>query len=49
MILKISRIVGLIALFIGCSQVIAAEYEFKLHHFLSPKSPAHAKMLAPWA
>lgn len=27
----------------------AAEFEFKLHHFLSPKSPAHAKMLVPWA
>lgn len=26
----------------------AAEFEFKLHHFLSPKAPAHAKMLAPW-
>lgn len=28
---------------------IAAEFEFKLHHFLSPKAPAHSKMLAPWA
>lgn len=27
----------------------AAEFEFKLHHFLSTKAPAHAKMLAPWA
>ncbi|MES0828400.1 TRAP transporter substrate-binding protein [Ruegeria sp. SCP11] len=27
----------------------AAEYEFKLHHFLSPKAPAHAQMLEPWA
>ena len=26
----------------------AAEFEFKLHHFLSPKAPAHSKMLAPW-
>lgn len=27
----------------------AADFEFKLHHFLSPKAPAHAKMLEPWA
>lgn len=27
----------------------AAEFEFKLHHFISPKSPAHHKMLVPWA
>ncbi len=27
----------------------AAEFEFKLHHFLSPKAPAHTKMLTPWA
>jgi len=26
----------------------AAEFDFKLHHFLSPKAPAHSKMLAPW-
>ena len=28
---------------------VAAEYDLKLHHFLSPKAPAHTKMLAPWA
>ncbi|MBT6094458.1 MAG: TRAP transporter substrate-binding protein [Rhodospirillaceae bacterium] len=27
----------------------AADIELKLHHFLSPKAPAHSKMLAPWA
>lgn len=27
----------------------AADFEFKLHHFLSPKAPAHTKMLEPWA
>jgi TRAP-type C4-dicarboxylate transport system substrate-binding protein len=27
----------------------AAEFAFKLHHFLGPKAPAHAAMLAPWA
>lgn len=28
---------------------IAAEFEFKLHHLLSAKAPAHTKMLEPWA
>jgi TRAP-type C4-dicarboxylate transport system substrate-binding protein len=27
----------------------AAPIEMKLHHFLGPKSPAHAQMLVPWA
>lgn len=27
----------------------AAEYEFKLHHLLSAKAPAHVAMLEPWA
>ena len=49
MLFKICRFAGLIALIIGFNQAVAAEYEFKLHHFLSPKSPAHAKMLVPWA
>lgn len=26
-----------------------AEFKFTLHHFLGPKAPAHAAMLAPWA
>jgi TRAP-type C4-dicarboxylate transport system substrate-binding protein len=26
-----------------------AEVSLKLHHFLGPKAPAHAKMLQPWA
>ena len=30
-------------------QAAAEEYEFKLHHMLSPKSPAHMNMLEPWA
>ena len=29
--------------------VSAQEFTFKMHHFLSAKSPAHAKMLVPWA
>ena len=28
---------------------LAADYTFKLHHFLGPKAPAHSKMLEPWA
>jgi len=28
---------------------LAQQHAFKLHHFLGPKSPAHAQMLAPWA
>lgn len=28
---------------------VAQEFTFKLHHLLSEKSPAHAKMLEPWA
>jgi len=48
---KILLGVGITALSIlGFSAtVMAAEHEFKLHHFLSPKAPAHTKMLAPWA
>ncbi|MHA1548837.1 MAG: TRAP transporter substrate-binding protein [Alphaproteobacteria bacterium] len=26
-----------------------AEFDFKLHHFLGPKAPAHTQMLEPWA
>jgi len=43
---------GLAALALSCfaaGSAGAAEFEFKLHHFLSPKAPAHTKMLAPWA
>ena len=28
---------------------LAAEHEFKLHHFIGEKAPAHAQMLVPWA
>lgn len=34
---------------LGASAVFAAEFEFKLHHFISPKATAHSKMLVPWA
>ena len=49
MLFKLSRLAGLLFLIVGSNQAVAAEYEFKLHHFLSPKSPAHAKMLVPWS
>jgi TRAP-type C4-dicarboxylate transport system substrate-binding protein len=31
------------------SAASAQQHTFKLHHFLGPKSPAHAQMLEPWA
>ena len=31
------------------AQAQAAEFEFKLHHLLPAKAPAHTKMLEPWA
>lgn len=34
---------------VGATSASAAEYEFKLHHFLGEKAPAHTKMLVPWA
>ncbi len=33
----------------GASSAAAADYEFKLHHFLGEKAPAHTQMLVPWA
>ena len=50
-ILKTASAVALTAAVsaLGATQALAAEYDFKLHHFLSPKAPAHSKMLAPWA
>lgn len=45
-------IVGAAALAAGLTMaggVSAQEIELKLHHFLSPKAPAHTQMLEPWA
>lgn len=42
---------GILAVSAVClsgGMAVSAEFEFKLHHFLSPKAPAHSKMLAPW-
>ncbi len=38
-----------IALGLAASAASAQEFKLKLHHFLSPKAPAHAQMLEPWA
>jgi TRAP-type C4-dicarboxylate transport system substrate-binding protein len=31
------------------SSAIAQEFQFSIHHFLSPKAVNHAQMIAPWA
>ncbi|MEC9199110.1 MAG: TRAP transporter substrate-binding protein [Pseudomonadota bacterium] len=38
-----------LALALAASASYAQEYKLKLHHFLSPKAPAHTQMLEPWA
>lgn len=40
---------GLAIALLTSANAFAAEFEFKLHHFLSTKAPAHSKMLKPWA
>lgn len=40
---------GLALGIVGASAGYAAEFEFKLHHFLSAKAPVHTQMLEPWA
>ena len=42
-------IVGIAGLAAAAGSADAAEVTLKLHHFLPPVAPAHAKMLAPWA
>ncbi|MEO1091049.1 MAG: TRAP transporter substrate-binding protein [Pseudomonadota bacterium] len=44
-----ATVVAMAALLLGTTAANAAEYEFKLHHFLSQKAPAHTDMLVPWA
>ena len=44
-----SMLLGAAAVAAGAGFARAAEFEFKLHHFLSAKAPAHAQMLEPWA
>ncbi|MBP0483507.1 TRAP transporter substrate-binding protein [Sagittula salina] len=38
-----------IALGLVAGAAAAQEHTLKLHHFLSPKAPAHTQMLEPWA
>ena len=40
---------GLALALASSTAAFAQEFELKLHHFLSPKAPAHTKMLVPWA
>ena len=40
---------GVAALSLTSLSAFAAEFEFKLHHLLSAKAPAHTQMLEPWA
>lgn len=39
----------LATLFLSGAASYAAEFDFKLHHLLSAKAPAHTQMLEPWA
>lgn len=49
-LLKTKALIAASALLLaGVSGAMAQEHTFKLHHLLSAKSPAHAKMLVPWA
>ena len=44
-----NAIMGTALFVLGTTSAFAADYEFKLHHFLGEKAPAHSQMLAPWA
>lgn len=49
-ITKRALIVGATMLMSGfASSTIAAEFNFSIHHFLSPKAGTHTKMIEPWA
>ena len=39
---------GAVLSFAAASTSMAAEFNFKFHHLLGPKSPAHTKMIVPW-
>ncbi|WP_367384915.1 TRAP transporter substrate-binding protein [Lentilitoribacter sp. EG35] len=48
-IVKRALIVGVTALMSGfASSALAAEFNFSIHHFLSPKAGTHTKMIEPW-
>ncbi|MDX1527150.1 MAG: TRAP transporter substrate-binding protein [Gammaproteobacteria bacterium] len=47
---KISGLLaGMVAAIMFTASAGAAEVTLTVHHFLSPKSPAHASFIAPWA
>ena len=46
---KIAAVCAALSLAFAAPAAAEPEFTLKLHHFLSPKSAAHAKMLAPWA
>ncbi|MCF4097976.1 TRAP transporter substrate-binding protein [Maritalea mediterranea] len=46
---KIAAMVGLATSLFVTAGAGAAEYNFKLHHFLGPQTPSHLETVAPWA
>lgn len=44
-----ATLLGFFLIFSHTSLVFAAEFEFKLHHYLSPRTTAHAQVILPWA
>ena len=45
---QITAILGFTALFAAAPLAQAQEITLKVHHFLSPLSPAHTKLITPW-
>ena len=45
----LGAVIGLAIGLTNATSAYAAEFEFKLHHFLSQNAPAHKQMLEPWA
>lgn len=45
---KLTATLGLAVLLAATGQVQAQEITLKVHHFLSPLSPAHTKLIGPW-
>ena len=44
-----SLIVGSAISLLSAASAVAAEYNFKLHHFLGATSPSHTETIEPWA
>ena len=45
----VAAVAGTVAALGVSGSATAQEHQFKLHHFLSAKAPAHTQMLEPWA